>query len=148
MPGTQVSTALCDNWSGHQGGGVPSNLSAISVWSILKSSDMAVLASAPIFSPAHWKARSNFFAIFMAADCPRNRDQLVSGGGKKSQKFDSFCSVAGVSFWRPGGKLPTQTDPGAPTSRICGGGWLVALRCLNRHRVTFLNATMDNRSWS
>lgn len=124
MPETQVRTALCDNWSGHQGGGVPSNLSAISVWSILKSSDMAVLASAPIFSPAHWKARSNFFAIFMAADCPRNRDQLVSGGGKKSQKFDSFCSVAGVSFWRPGGKLPTQIPVRQPLEFVVVAGWL------------------------
>lgn len=28
---------------------------------------MDVLASAPIFSPAHWKARSNFLVIFMIA---------------------------------------------------------------------------------
>lgn len=46
---------------------LPSKRSAISVSSILNSSDMVVLASPPIFSPAHWKARSNFLVICMAA---------------------------------------------------------------------------------
>lgn len=38
----------------------PSKRSAISVSNILNSSVVPVRASLPIFSPAHWKARSNF----------------------------------------------------------------------------------------
>lgn len=46
---------------------IPSKRRAISVSRFRNSSVVVVLASWPIFSPAHWKARSNFLVKFMIA---------------------------------------------------------------------------------
>lgn len=63
MPGVECQSWFCLGERRRRDS--PSNRRAISVSSCLKSSDMVVLASLPIFSPAHWKARSNFLVMFM-----------------------------------------------------------------------------------
>ena len=55
---------------------------------------MVVLASPPIFSPAHWKARSNFLVIFMVANLCFGVDDGVGEGNTQSADQPVVFGVA------------------------------------------------------